>query len=1215
MALEKPGKLGDFFSFFVATLLLCCVLRVIHAFDVLILKADGRTEESPDKSDSKSPPVLSPHVTPRRSSEHGSGRTDDGSTGAPPSLTPHATTSAAGGTNESASSDTNTAKKTVSFLRKLFGEQSAEKSTANHSAGSEHSASRHSELVTAGGRNLEKTPIQYGTEQSDTVISGSSISDLSSRKPASSANESMTEATAADSRIQLEGFGAEGLLQKSMNSEKAVTLVKLSMLLEKPDISKHERCVSDRHGKRTEDGDGLVKVQSGGQKKKKKIRREISSTDNKVEEEQRQMKSQTGSKSRMHTAENMSDHQSSTELLLEKHISNQERCVADRHGKKTEDGGLVKVQSGSQKKIKKIRRESSLTDNKVEEEQKQMMKSQTGSKSRLHTADNVPDRQNSTELLLEKQNISDQERSVSDRHGKKVEGGGGLVKVQSGSQRKIKKIRRESNLTDNKVDQEQKQMVKSQTGSKSRLHTAADNVPDRQRSKEHMSDVVTKKTRPVTEPKEVAFIASLGESSSSDEKLTTQAKPVDGSRTSDTLRSKKSSVGGHKAEVTPGPVQQPQMTRFTPSGIHASSKKTNSTQVAKHRDDPGWNVRIIPLDPRWGQQPHILTNVFVSAAGGDGLGSSTGSKNHSSCVTPLDPRLANRQQASELSRELSDSRSSAVDSEVTSSIGDRSGSKFQTFYRIPLLGNGRRKEVVPDLEEKQPGVAVKMPRRDAHHSEQRSHHRHRRHHERVRVGPHGKPHRRQQHTASGASKSAQAHHRQVVTHRTESTPAASCSGSQKPKAKVISLSDYKERRKQNMDDQKNSAAESLPPGDGTAKESELGCLKLSLAEELLQSLSDYQERRKQNMVDLRNSGTESLPGDGTTKQNEVDLRNSATESLPGGGTTKKNVDDWRNSATESLPGDGTTKQNVDDLRNSAMESLPGGGTTKQNVDDWRNSATESLSGDGTMKQNVDDLRNSAMESLPGGGTTKQNVDEPSNSATESLPGTTKESDLGSSKLSLTEELLKSYNTGPHVEPRLEMLLTGGLTHDTAFEVDLAQNIKHSGSDDDDDFGDVLESLLDIFGASSGTEITGVDIFQDTDVSNTETESMARTAEGSSVEPDPVCLAKYEKETEQNEVDLPEERVRCPSESGGNEVTEHTAITQVASVESAEVEQQAGEPELFEEFTVEQAGSELVQAEWIDVAEAATVEVSCKQCCIVQGSDTRVIPQKTAGFFG
>jgi len=56
--------------------------------------------------------------------------------------------------------------------------------------------------------------------------------------------------------------------------------------------------------------------------------------------------------------------------------------------------------------------------------------------------------------------------------------------------------------------------MKSQTGLKSRfqLHIA-DNVPDRQSSSEFVSDAVTKKTRPRTEPK-VTSIASLGGSSS-----------------------------------------------------------------------------------------------------------------------------------------------------------------------------------------------------------------------------------------------------------------------------------------------------------------------------------------------------------------------------------------------------------------------------------------------------------------------------------------------------------------------------------------------------------------------------------------------------------------------------------------------------------------------------------------------------------------------------
>jgi len=103
------------------------------------------------------------------------------------------------------------------------------------------------------------------------------------------------------------------------------------------------------------------------------------------------------------------------------------------------------------------------------------------------------------------------------------------------------------------------------------------------------------------------------------------------------------------------------------------------------------------------------------------------------------------------------------------------------------------------------------------------------------------------------------------------------------------------------------------------------------------------------------------------------------------------------------------------------------------------------------------------------------------------------------------------------------------------------------------------------------EITGMDIFQDTDVSNTKSGSMARTAEDSLVELHPVSLAKSEKETEQNEVDLPGEHVQCPSESAGNKVTEDTAIIQVASVESADVEEKAGEPELFEKFNVEQTG--------------------------------------------
>jgi len=59
-------------------------------------------------------------------------------------------------------------------------------------------------------------------------------------------------------------------------------------------------------------------------------------------------------------------------------------------------------------------------------------------------------------------------------------------------------------------------------------------VPDRQRSKEHVSDVVTKKTTPANEPKKVTSTASFDGSSSSNENLATEAEPVDGSRTSDT---------------------------------------------------------------------------------------------------------------------------------------------------------------------------------------------------------------------------------------------------------------------------------------------------------------------------------------------------------------------------------------------------------------------------------------------------------------------------------------------------------------------------------------------------------------------------------------------------------------------------------------------------------------------------------------------------------
>ena len=319
------------------------------------------------------------------------------------------------------------------------------------------------------------------------------------------------------------------------------------------------------------------------------------------------------------------------------------------------------------------------------------------------------------------------------------------------------------------------------------------------------------------------------------------------------------SSGSRTQSGLPGPevARQPWTSThvFATSGVvrHGhSSASSMATVPSGGGDSSGSRTQSGLPGPEVARQLWTSTNVFatsgdvrdghISASGmaiiPSGGGDSSGTKKTPSCKTPLDPRQSKRQAASGLAGELYGGCSSVVSAEGISCGGDSSGSKFQSSYKIPCVSGSERQEVTLGLEGKQSAISVKTtPTRDGHHAK-RLHHRHRhRHPERVRMSPYGEFHRshRHHHPASGAPQNSEVRHGQVVTHHVDEAAATVVTtdpGPPKPKTKVLSLSDYKERRKQIADDPEKSASETRL-SDSSTKETDPEFFKSSLAEDLI----------------------------------------------------------------------------------------------------------------------------------------------------------------------------------------------------------------------------------------------------------------------------------------------------------------------------------------------------------------------------------------------
>jgi len=155
-----------------------------------------------------------------------------------------------------------------------------------------------------------------------------------------------------------------------------------------------------------------------------------------------------------------------------------------------------------------------------------------------------------------------------------------------------------------------------------------------------------------------------------------------------------------------------------------------------------------------------------------------------------------------------------------------SGLKLQSGYKIPRVSDGSNK-TVPGAEEKKSTEVIS----GVLHSKDRSRHHHK-HHERLHSSRSGEIRHHHRHTQSGSSPASRAQCRQ----NTASTPlkSAAAPATPKPTRKILSLEDYRQRKKQDLDNPEMSAVDSLQSASKATESSE-ACLKPSLVEQVMMS--------------------------------------------------------------------------------------------------------------------------------------------------------------------------------------------------------------------------------------------------------------------------------------------------------------------------------------------------------------------------------------------
>ena len=259
--------------------------------------------------------------------------------------------------------------------------------------------------------------------------------------------------------------------------------------------------------------------------------------------------------------------------------------------------------------------------------------------------------------------------------------------------------------------------------------------------------------------------------------------------------------------------------------------------VSSAKDSSDVKIRLSPLGPKLPQHSQMPKKISVIATEAQGSRSSaakltdtpaggrrSGSKIHTRSVVPLDRVLP---KTFGLSREVEGSRISDGDSSgskiqprgtvvpdpTASQQPKTSSSKIQPGYRIPRI-TASRDAGVPGTEDEPSVITTVLPRRDVQ-SKDRAYHRHR-HHKRLHLGcPPGKVSHHYRHAKSTLSSHPKT---TSVTHHPEpAAEPATSAGPEKPKSRVISLTDYRERkRKLDVGDPKDTS-ESCSNGAGAER--------------------------------------------------------------------------------------------------------------------------------------------------------------------------------------------------------------------------------------------------------------------------------------------------------------------------------------------------------------------------------------------------------------
>ena len=977
-------------------------------------ESGGRTAASLLKEpESTLPPVLTPHSSPCLTSGHDSEDMEDSHTDAPPILTPHRR-------NKSLSDGNTTAKKPVSLLQKLLTEQctdmeestvdsrgskrssskqselamgdgrrlekkriqcSAEESevfTEQHkdieksavaSGGSEHSTeltipdgrclekkrirysmegsavfteqhkdayrsavkasgdpkqstSKHLETVMADGRGLGKKRMWSGAEQSKKTVSTSD--DVSGHEPVSSTSEVIElviEASFTDSLVHSscssETFVAEGLVQPPLASQgNLVTLTKLSSLMKQRDISGHKH---GKGGKKSVPGDlEMVRPISGKAAKKTHtpsaeeaaLVTQSSSTCSKVV---KKMNSHNKLADLQSSEENMFDElnkkagpddmmrvqpgsekdkgkTSVTSLTGKKLLLNTEsdqshrRFTADQKKKpiaptaikpvteskkKTSSASFDRSSLSREKAVKAKPVYASLTLDSLQTKKSAVKVSapsgkvqgsdsssvgvggissgqeSSGSKTQLDAkwvqkpqiprkvcaSGNVQDSASSSVVLgsissIQESPVSKIQQGVKRAHqpqmSTKVCGSSGKVRGSGSSSAALGNISSGRENSGSKIQLGGKRVHQPQLptkvsassgevrGSGSSSATLGSISSSRERSGSKMQLDSQRARQPQMSTKVCGSSGKVRGSSSSSVGLRGLSCDQDSSG----AKIQHDPLGGKRAEH---PLTAAKIYASSSEGRGSGSSSVGLQGISSNGGSSGAKIQHYPPDGKQAQQPQMPKKAVVSSSeiqvghsvsGALGRMSSGGDssslKSKSSCKTQLDPRLRKHLNTSGLSGTVYDHRSSAVAAERISSDGDGSGVNNQTL--------GRRKEV-SGLEERH----RKMHRRDA---EGYQHGVHRQRHQSLRHG-----------TEPISSQQSGTHHGEVTSHHSESAVATTDLEPQKPKTKVLSLLQYKELRKQGVDDPQRSTSES----DSNAKDTVPHCLQSSLAEQLLMS--------------------------------------------------------------------------------------------------------------------------------------------------------------------------------------------------------------------------------------------------------------------------------------------------------------------------------------------------------------------------------------------